>query len=680
MGIELPAELSGIAQRTGAQWPAADEDAMSAQATAWRETAGKLRTLAGDADTSAGGALAGMAGDAGDAARKAWSGFVDPDKGALSAAAKGADRAADRLDHAARQIADGKVEMARQLVDALRNENAARAAADGGHPSALLGVQHMLGAVSTNLASVTDSLAGSVADTTRGLDPTEQVNPHPGARGDGGRGGLLNAVSGLGDGVVDAGRSATASVVDAGREASGVPGTAPGEAEALPPGTVDAALGTVSEVPDAAEAAVAPVAGAVDDVSPDAPTPAAGLPAGSTGGSFAEAVTPRSGLPIPEPGRPVSGNTALAGYADAPLPGPGPQGPPLPGAAAAGGAGQPGSAFGPFGGGGPGPPAPPQAGGAAGAAGPSPGAPARPVGQPARPFGGYADAGGQQPAQPPAPRPDPRAAQPPASQQPPPQRPEPPPQPAVGSPRQDRKSIAALFLVHMFPIGHLPVAAGEPARQLPPPPPDTDLAAALRFEPHDHPESHRIDTGDALAALDADATPTADEEPLPADHPLVAAVLDVYDPLAGMHERDWDRRYLVKQDDRSTEYAWPPGEVYPEGCYEDGEPVILASGTLLDRFGDPHGRVFAPDATAYHKRALPPPPDPAAGYRRYRVLRELPMWQGISASWFGQPGSAVRYRAVYPARDLVVLGYLADITAEPAEAQQPEQTAAGGEA
>jgi hypothetical protein len=38
------------------------------------------------------------------------------------------------------------------------------------------------------------------------------------------------------------------------------------------------------------------------------------------------------------------------------------------------------------------------------------------------------------------------------------------------------------------------------------------------------------------------------------------------------------------------------------------------------------------------------------------------VWRTLSAAWFGQPGGGVRYRAVYPAADLVSLGYLADIT------------------
>jgi hypothetical protein len=44
------------------------------------------------------------------------------------------------------------------------------------------------------------------------------------------------------------------------------------------------------------------------------------------------------------------------------------------------------------------------------------------------------------------------------------------------------------------------------------------------------------------------------------------------------------------------------------------------------------------------------------------VLRALPVWRATSAPWFGQPGGGVRYRAGYPAADLVAMGYLAEIT------------------
>ncbi|MGW9480613.1 TNT domain-containing protein [Saccharomonospora azurea] len=272
-------------------------------------------------------------------------------------------------------------------------------------------------------------------------------------------------------------------------------------------------------------------------------------------------------------------------------------------------------------------------------------------------------AGHAPPARPPAaPPPGPPAANPPGP--PGPAQPS-APHPgaaavAVGAPRQERESVVALFVVHMFPIGHLPVASDRPARQLPVPTGHGECGVA-RFEPHDHPESHLVDAEEALAALRCGgrrpAPPPA--EVLPSVPP---ALLDGHEPFGELSEAEWNRRYLVRDGDR-PEYAWPPPESYPEGGHEAGEPVVLDEGTVLDRFGDAHGRVFAADGTPFAQRSLPPD-HLDGGYRRYRVVTPLPVWRAISAPWFGQPGGGVRYRTVYSAAELVVLGHLADITFE----------------
>ena len=218
--------------------------------------------------------------------------------------------------------------------------------------------------------------------------------------------------------------------------------------------------------------------------------------------------------------------------------------------------------------------------------------------------------------------------------------------------------MVALFLVHMFPLGHLPVAADRPARQLPVPPPEVDYAPGLRFAPHDHPRSDVFDPSDALERITAGYS----RLPTPPAEPPVT-LCEGHDPLGGLHERDWDRRFLAGMRGAVPEFAWPPGELYPEGGHEHGEPELLAEGTLLDRFGPIGGRIFAPDGTAFLQRSLPPAAL-VSGYRRYRVLRELPMWQAVSAPWFGQPGGGVRYRGVYSADELVTMGYLEDVTFE----------------
>ncbi|MGQ0838393.1 glycohydrolase toxin TNT-related protein [Actinokineospora sp.] len=224
-----------------------------------------------------------------------------------------------------------------------------------------------------------------------------------------------------------------------------------------------------------------------------------------------------------------------------------------------------------------------------------------------------------------------------------------PPRPAA----RERDTVMALFLVHMFPIGHLPVAACAPTRQLPQPPPELDYAAGLRFAPDDHPQSWLINA----------TARTEQTEPV---HPGTGSALaEGHDPLGGQHERDWDRRFLVRPADPDTqlptEYAWPPGELYPEGGTAPGEPEVLRTDVVLDRFGTADGRVFAADGTRFAARSLPPA-HLDAGYHRYRVLRPLPVWRALSAPWFAQPGGGERYRTTQSAADLVALGYLTEIT------------------
>jgi hypothetical protein len=215
----------------------------------------------------------------------------------------------------------------------------------------------------------------------------------------------------------------------------------------------------------------------------------------------------------------------------------------------------------------------------------------------------------------------------------------------------------------MFPIGHMPVKSERPARQLPPPPVEVDFAPGLRFEPGDHPQHGEIQ------ATPGELVPVPHSDGLPEEHETVQQLAEEHDPLGGQHERDWDRRYLVRLgsvtpqgiSSAGKEYAWPPGESYPEGGTTEGEPEVLAAGTVIDRFGTPRGRVFSVAGTAFARRSLPPE-HLAAGYHRYRVLRELPVWRTVSAPWFGQPGGGERYRATYSATELVALGYLEAIT------------------
>jgi hypothetical protein len=574
VGIDLPAELSAIAVATGLTWPQADEDALRAQAAAWRLAQERLTALAADADTVAASALTAMTGTAAEAARLRWADVTDPDEGALGCAVRGADQAADRLEHAAEQVSNAKVELVRQLVRAAQNTETAQTAAEAGHPTALLGLDVTVRGAKAGLAAVTDGLVAAVGPGGGALPvDTDPADPQAGARGEHGQAGLLSVVTGV---PVDLLTPAPPVTEEVGSPEADF---APLKEEVAPPKCQVAPLDGQVAAGDADTGAI-PVVGA------DAPTPRSGFVFGQ------------------------AGQTTAAGFAD-------------------------GGAI-------PGMPPAYQPGGH-----PAPGPPSGYAGQ-----GGYAGYGAQagyggSPA---------RWG---ASQAPPPQVPPPVP-PSYGAPRQERESVIALFLVHMFPIGHLPVASSRPARQLPLPPEELDYAAGLRFAPHDHPQSGLIDPGQVFDTLRAGgrgpSAPPVSVLPCPP-----AALTEGYDPLGGIAERDWDHRYLVRTASGRVEYAWPPGESYPEGGQSDGEPVLLAEGTPLDRFGTAAGRVFAPEGTPFARRSLPPA-HRGTGYRRYRVLRELPVWRAISAGWFGQPGGGVRIRTIYSAAELVTLGYLADVT------------------
>ncbi|WP_245573255.1 TNT domain-containing protein [Amycolatopsis benzoatilytica] len=222
--------------------------------------------------------------------------------------------------------------------------------------------------------------------------------------------------------------------------------------------------------------------------------------------------------------------------------------------------------------------------------------------------------------------------------------------PALGTPRADRESVLALFAVHMFPLGHLPVAANRPERQLPPP--AGAVAEGVRRPPFDHPESALLDDTAVLGYVKQgfrrSPSPPVDPEP-------PRAVADGYATPEGT---DWERRFVV-----GAEYVWPSAGEFPEGGVEEPNPVVLPEGTLLDRFGTEHGRIFAPDGTPFAERALPPAAL-RSGYRRYRVLKPMPVWQSTSAGWFDGPGGGIRFRALLSSDELVTLGFLADITRE----------------
>jgi hypothetical protein len=653
MGIELPPELADVAAQTGVKWPAADEDKMRQAAQTWRDTGKKLTTLIKDADTSAQSALHTTSGASADAARQHWNGYVKPDTGHLTKVAHGCTQAADQLDHAANQVGEAKLAIVRNLVPLANHKDVAQHAAAAGSPTALLGLDTAVKGTAANVADVHKTLVTAVQPTTGVVvDATHTlVDPTPGAHGH-----RPDLVQGVTNTVAPGAQhlvQGTQNVLD---PSAGHGHTAPGLAVPVLDGSPLGHGGPVLDGPGGMGGHGVPVLdgpgaghgggmghGGMDPSTgvsgPPGVEPVTGpipLPAGHGYDLPSNAPTPPTGIPVVQD-HTVHAAAAAPAVLDAPSPAQAP--PPVAQGPVSGGPVAGGS---PVVGGGPqfvtgGPP--PSA------------APVAPVG------------GGTSPAPSPvaAPVPAQRGAAPamvsvdPVRQFGPGQQQSPAAAISAHSlpAKDDQSTILAIWLVRMFPIGHMPVAAARPARQLPPPSPDYDYAPGMRFEPHDHPHS--------------DLVPGMETVPVEPSAPIEDAVVDGlavgYDSLGGENERDWDRRFVVRpgtgRDTMDIEYAWPPSELFPEGATAPGEPEVLLPGTQIDRFGTPEGRVFAADSTAFDRRSLPPS-HLRAGYRRYRVLRPLPVWRGISAAWFAQPGGGVRYRTIYPAHDLVALGYLTE--------------------
>ena len=182
MGIELPSELAGVAAAAGVQWPQADEDAMRATATAWRQAGQSLTTVSTDADGSATKALAGAQGDTALAAQQHWNGFIEPDSGKLTTSVQGCNAAADQLEHAADQVGEAKTQIVQHLVTLAKNTDAAQQAAAAGNPNAMIGLNTAVRGTAANVAQVNANLTNSIRldGNTSVYGQSSPVNANPG--------------------------------------------------------------------------------------------------------------------------------------------------------------------------------------------------------------------------------------------------------------------------------------------------------------------------------------------------------------------------------------------------------------------------------------------------------------------------------------------------------------------
>jgi hypothetical protein len=106
-----------------------------------------------------------------------------------------------------------------------------------------------------------------------------------------------------------------------------------------------------------------------------------------------------------------------------------------------------------------------------------------------------------------------------------------------------------------------------------------------------------------------------------------------------------------------------PGEP-PFTLFRNLRELELASGTEIDRIGDPAGNLAYAAGTHYSQRSLPAEWADRP-YHVYRVVRPLRVLIGTAIPWFDQPGGGTGYFLPVSVGELLGDGVLAEIEAPP---------------
>ncbi|GAB2758374.1 hypothetical protein GCM10027174_38310 [Salinifilum aidingensis] len=226
----------------------------------------------------------------------------------------------------------------------------------------------------------------------------------------------------------------------------------------------------------------------------------------------------------------------------------------------------------------------------------------------------------------------PRAALRPAAPGIPPVPQRPVPQRSGRAPRTPRSAEATAFVLHQFPLGHMPVSASAPARQ------------------------HAVDEGAGQRGV-LPAAPEQEPAVRAAGGGLgpgiaLPAELSADDPGGGLEPSEWDRTYR----DSAGGYVWPePGQ--------PGSAESLPEGAEVDLLGTPVRRLVFAAGTPFAERAQPPEYR-GRSYRRFRVRLAVPVVREEAQAWFGQPGGGTRYVLPRSVVELVASGHLVEVAGD----------------
>ncbi|HYX31605.1 MAG TPA: TNT domain-containing protein [Oligoflexus sp.] len=101
---------------------------------------------------------------------------------------------------------------------------------------------------------------------------------------------------------------------------------------------------------------------------------------------------------------------------------------------------------------------------------------------------------------------------------------------------------------------------------------------------------------------------------------------------------------------------WPPNRGFDGPSMRDR----LTKGTLLDRYGEPHGTFVSPAGTPFEQRALPPSAA-SKPLHTYEVLEPIGVDAGRASPWFGEPGGGIQYELDFTVQDLINWGILREV-------------------
>ncbi|XXJ21662.1 TNT domain-containing protein [Desulfovibrio caledoniensis] len=80
----------------------------------------------------------------------------------------------------------------------------------------------------------------------------------------------------------------------------------------------------------------------------------------------------------------------------------------------------------------------------------------------------------------------------------------------------------------------------------------------------------------------------------------------------------------------------------------------------MDRYGPPTGNNLSPVGTPFEKRSLPA--IIAKEYPiKYKVIKPLPVKEGLSEPWFGQPGKGTQFKTEMTVQELLDRKFIEEV-------------------